>query len=443
MKTNHFRAGMYLLETLTSGMYNDPLSIYREYVQNSVDSIDQSDLSPKDCKIQITLDPFLRSVTIRDNGPGITSDSAEGILSSIGSSGKVGKQLRGFRGIGRLGGIAFAKKVIFKTASKGEDIVSTQEWNCEELRKYLNSNSHTSMSIEELFLQVSTFSQCNRNNVDNSYFEVNLQEVESFRDYIFDIQRIKKYLAQVAPLPFSKSHFSFYDEVSYHLKFNLPQYGEYRIFVNDEQLFRPYKDDIVITNKRGSDHTESVNLFSLKYAGKPIAYGWYGVRTNLLGAISKGEDVSGIRVKVGNIQIGDNHLLDRCFRESRFNSYFIGEIHICDQSLLPNSRRDDFVDNEAKNKFYNLVEKEIGLPLSKEVRQKSKISIKPIAKEIDNKKFINLPESNSNLNELSDKTSTKPETPEPSISQSDILKQIIESCGECDNLRKILKKFSN
>lgn len=39
-KKSSFKAGMYLLETLTAGMYNEPLSIYREYIQNAVDSID-------------------------------------------------------------------------------------------------------------------------------------------------------------------------------------------------------------------------------------------------------------------------------------------------------------------------------------------------------------------------------------------------------------------
>ena len=41
-KKTPFKAGMYLLETLTSGMYNEPLTIYREYIQNAVDSIDIS-----------------------------------------------------------------------------------------------------------------------------------------------------------------------------------------------------------------------------------------------------------------------------------------------------------------------------------------------------------------------------------------------------------------
>ena len=65
----------------------------------------------------------------------------------------------------------------------------------------------------------------------------------------------------------------------------------------------------------------------------PAAYGWYGKRRELLGAVTKSEMSSGIRVRVGNIQIGDNHLLDDCYRESRFNSYMVGEIHVACKDL--------------------------------------------------------------------------------------------------------------
>ena len=250
MKAVPFKAGMYLLETLTSGMYNDPLSIYREYIQNSVDSIDQSTQAAENAVIKIDLDPFLKNVMIYDNGEGISADSAEKVLSSIGSSSKLGTKQRGFRGIGRLGGIAFAKKVVFKTTAKGESTVSTQEWDCEGLRKYLRSPEHTSMTIEELFSEVSTFSQDSVDELtDTSFFEVHLLDVESFRNYIFDIQRIKKYLVQVAPLPFAPEGFSFHDEIHIFLSENVPQYGEYKITVNDDQLFRPYKDELTITEQ--------------------------------------------------------------------------------------------------------------------------------------------------------------------------------------------------
>jgi molecular chaperone HtpG len=349
MKATPFKAGMYLLETLTSGMYNDPLSIYREYLQNSVDSIDQSEQSPENTEIQIKLNPIQQSVSIYDNGDGITANKAENVLSSIGSSGKLGTLQRGFRGIGRLGGIAFAKKVVFKTTARGESIVSTQEWDCEVLRNLLRSSEHSSMTIEELFSRVAVFSQESvEESTGSSFFEVKLLNVESFRNYIFDIQRIKKYLIQVAPVPFDQEQFSFHEEVRSFLAENVPQYGEYKITLNGEQLFRPYENDVSVTSKQCNDRLENVELFKLKSGNTALAYGWYGKRRDLLGSIRKGASVSGLRVKVGNLQVGDQHLLDRCFREGRFNSYSIGEIHVCDQSLLPNSRRDDFVDNKEK-----------------------------------------------------------------------------------------------
>jgi len=103
-KRSNFKAGMYLLENLTTGMYNDPMSIYREYVQNAVDSIEISHRlgSKKVRKININLDPRSKNIIFFDNGIGVESSTAEEILSSIGSSNKMDAGLRGFRGIGRL-----------------------------------------------------------------------------------------------------------------------------------------------------------------------------------------------------------------------------------------------------------------------------------------------------------------------------------------------------
>lgn len=440
MKATQFKAGMYLLETLTSGMYNDPLSIYREYLQNSVDSVDQSGRSPEDTEIKIQLNPIKQSVVIYDNGDGIAADTAEKVLSSIGSSGKIGTLQRGFRGIGRLGGIAFAKKVVFKTTAAGESIVSTQKWDCEDLRNLLRSTDHAAMSIEELFSRVTVFSQETvKKSKDISFFEVQLLNVESFRNYIFDIQRIKKYLIQVAPLPFNPEQFSFHGEVRNFLVENVPQYGEYKITLNDEQLFRPYKNDLNITSKQHIDYIEDVELFELKSGNTALAYGWYGKRRDLLGSIRKGASVSGLRIKVGNLQVGNQHLLDRCFRESRFNSYNVGEIHICDQSLLPNSRRDDFVDNKEKTLLYNLIEQNIGLPLSKEIRLKSRIQTKT-------KAVTQESEISSSITSTVETAPSKCKSKELATSDTDtevsstVIEELRNKCGNCQTLRQVLKE---
>jgi molecular chaperone HtpG len=184
-KKSAFKAGMYLLETLTAGMYNDPLAIYREYIQNSADSIDVAlKVNPWNSKrINVDLNPIEKSITISDRGAGISAELAVDILSSIGLSSKKNLNLRGFRGIGRLGGLAFCDQAIFRTKSKDEDIESVQEWDCNKLRQLMSGTGKTTYSLKQLFKRSTTFYQENGKKKTGSYFEVKLSGVQSFRIY--------------------------------------------------------------------------------------------------------------------------------------------------------------------------------------------------------------------------------------------------------------------
>jgi hypothetical protein len=440
---SQFKAGMYLLETLTSGMYNEPLSIYREYIQNSVDAIDQLDEDKRnEHKISIDLNPFNRQIKISDNGAGISSEIAKATLSSIGSSNKVGTQQRGFRGIGRLGGIAFAKKVIFKTKAQGEQIESMQEWDCSKLRDLLANPSDALMSLGDIFQQVTTFSQTKSQlGINKSFFEVTLDEVASFKNHIFDIAKIREYLCQVAPLRFDYEQFTFAPYITNYLKKNLDHFCEYQILLNGEAVYQSYKNIVRTTSKNSDDCIEGIETFEIKPNGKVIAFGWHAKRRNLLGAIHKGDKFSGIRVKVGNIMIGDQHLLDRCFREIRFNGYVFGEIHICDEGLVPNSRRDDFVDNKLKNLFYNEVEKVVGVPISKEIRLRSRLRSETIAKERSVNASVALTNHSSEIidsanQDLSEKDDRAEGVPCQSISNKEENRTKLTTCDECSLYKK-------
>lgn len=52
--------------------------------------------------------------------------------------------------------------------------------------------------------------------------------------------------------------------------------------------------------------------------------------------------MGGLRVRVGNIQIGDDTVFNSLFTEDRFNRWCVGEIHILDSRIIPNGRRDYF-----------------------------------------------------------------------------------------------------
>jgi molecular chaperone HtpG len=103
------------------------------------------------------------------------------------------------------------------------------------------------------------------------------------------------------------------------------------------------------------------------------------IRKDNIGAVTRASGFDSLRVRVGNILIGDASLLDSCFREARFNGYLVGEIHVATGDLIPNGRRDDFQDSEMKTDFLLGVEKVVH-PLEKKIRDDSsrKNSVKPI-----------------------------------------------------------------
>jgi hypothetical protein len=431
-KSKSFKAGMYLLDSFTSGMYNDPLIIYREYIQNAVDSIDMSlDRQSGSLEVTIQLEPSTRQITIRDNAMGVPSALAEDVLSSVGSSSKAFGQMRGFRGIGRLGGIAFSDRAVFRTKAKNELVESIQEWDCQSLRRLLAEQKKAALTLEDVFLHVTSFRQEKCQKTQDSYFEVVLSGVSSFRNQIFDLDRVRRYLGQIAPVPFNSDNFSYAPKIDEYLSGTLSSYCRYNIFLNGEQIWKPYKDNVKIT-KGNIDHIDGIDFFKIENGkDRPFAYGWYGHRKKLLGAITRGDDSSSIRVRVGNIQIGDTHLLDLCFRESRFNSYVIGEIHVDSPLLIPNSRRDDFVDNLDKGGFYNAIEKEIGLPVSKEIRSRSRLASAPASSSDVLEVKKDSPICVSSEQSLPDyKVTAQP---------TNVLAALPGACQGCPNLSKLLE----
>lgn len=411
-----FKTGMYLMETLTAGMYNNPFSIYREYIQNSVDAIDKLNRTngKNNSTISIKIDPINKRITFKDNGCGIKSELAESILSSIGISEKLGKDFRGFRGIGRLGGIAFSNKVVFRTKAKFELIESVQKWDCCKLREVLQNPNDQNFTLEDLYNSSVTFFQRSVKSLNSSYFIVTLEQVSSFRNIIFDITKVKKYLQDTAPLPF-KNDFTMKKKIESQLKTTIPNYNHYKITLNGEQLFKPFRNSVNTSNKK-SVPIENIDFVTINIFNEPVAFGWIGKRAKLLGGISKSEAISGLRVRKGNILIGDSHFLDNCFRESRFNSYIIGEIHVFSNNIIPNSRRDDFNDNKYKSLFLNEIEKYIGLPISKDIRETSRLnSIINNNKEIiknNNKVYANFSHINSEI-------------------QLILINSVIKDCGRC------------
>src|SRR3546814_12852447 len=113
-------------------MYSDPVTIYSEYEQNPADAIEARRLDgPRGRgRVEIRIDHDARSVRITDDGTGIPVSEAPRRLLAIGGSRKRGTDARGFRGIGRLAGLAYCRQLLFRTRAAGDTEVVELSWDC-------------------------------------------------------------------------------------------------------------------------------------------------------------------------------------------------------------------------------------------------------------------------------------------------------------------------
>lgn len=131
--------GSFLLESITTGMYVERKNAIREYVQNSFDGIQSAIatkvMRPAAGKITITMSEDATSLTIHDNGIELPQRIAVTTLIAVGASRKERGIQVGFRGIGRLAGIAFSRTLQFRTKAAGEDVETIVWFDCDALRR--------------------------------------------------------------------------------------------------------------------------------------------------------------------------------------------------------------------------------------------------------------------------------------------------------------------
>lgn len=337
--------GKFTLETLTTGMYDSPKDIYREYIQNAVDSIDnaiQHGILKKELNcIEIKIDRKNATVSITDNGTGIRVCNASDYLLNIGDSVKINTENRGFRGIGRLAGLAYCDELSFSTSYYGEDQRTIIKFDAKKLRNalYTSENHET---LEKVFTDVVSISS-EKEVKTKHYFTVTLCGVTDV-DEILDKDEIFRYLSQVAPVPFSPK-FKWKDIIISKLAYRGLHIGEYNIFLegeeNREQVFKGYADHYIADRiRKEEDVIEDIEeRIFLDDNGKPMAILWYA-KARYSGTVQN-EDIKGIRLRKGNIQLGTRTVLNSVFKDERFNGWLLGELHILSPDLIPNARRDN------------------------------------------------------------------------------------------------------
>lgn len=369
--------GKYTLESLTTGMYSDPKIVYREYIQNSVDSLEEAVttglIEEQGMRIDIIVDAENSKILVRDNGMGITSDKAPSTLLNIGNSHKRQSNNRGFRGIGRLGGMSYCNTLVFSTSACGENKKTIISFDCKRLRELLVPGEYEQYNLNTVLEEITSISVEDEKE-NNHYFTVELFEVSDFSD-LLDLEKVKEYVCQVAPVPYSKRGFIYSSELKKHMTENGYRIEEFPLFVGYdfdtlELVNKPNKHRFhADRSKRKEDEIERINYFDVVIDGETYALGWYA-DCNWYGSLSE-SNISGIRVRKGNILIGDSKTLNTIFRESRFNGWVQGELFITTDKLIPNARRDDFEQNEVYFKLIAYLQEGIGTEISRLIREAS------------------------------------------------------------------------
>lgn len=350
--------GKNILDNLTTGMYSDSKVIYREYIQNACDQIDialKTGLLKNDEGIvDIFIDYDKRYISIKDNATGVKSDLFVENLGDIANSNKLIGENKGFRGIGRLCGLAYCKTLKFTTSYKGENKKSVMTCNAQKMRQMLlDSKKYTLDDIWSTIVSFNTETE----NTDAHYFEVEMFEINKENTDLLDKSKVIDYLSFIAPVPY-KNTFCFREKIYEYAKSINYKIDEYKILINGKQIFKEYTDRLkdtvnIANNSKPKFYDEITDLeFKNIYDSKNnlIAWLWIGISC-FEKQIPKINKMRGLRLRSANIQLGNDNTLQNLFKEVRGNYYFIGEVFAVDKALIPNSQRDYFNENEKRMEF--------------------------------------------------------------------------------------------
>jgi molecular chaperone HtpG len=367
--TTHGKVTIRLLETLTSALYDEPIIIFREYVQNAVDSFLESS-KKNDKVINITINKQNKQIIIEDNGDAIPSAIFENTMLGIGESQKYkNNALTGFRGIGRLSGMPLCTQLQFINKPKGltKELICT--WNGNKYQELLKQDPNAYLAeILELDKKKSkeedkiiTFTEGKEQKDANThYFKVILNNYgEEISTLLLD-NNFKNKLSLLLPVDYNTTFTSTIEEFKKkYEEFIDEEFTKYifSIKLNGDDIFKPYtaKLDTPIFYKE-------IYLESSKKDNQKVKVGIMWFSFNKLVTATNGNH--GIVVRKNNFLVsGEDYFAEITERGNEYISTYrelaqtirgvVGEmlIRIKDTEndlLADNARRDWFKMNNAE-----------------------------------------------------------------------------------------------
>jgi len=356
---------------LSHDLYPRKLEVVREYIQNASDAIDAfsaiADLIGDSSESVIKISIQGRSLLIFDNGIGMDAEDVSKLRRIAYSEKKAGEEA-GYKGIGRLAGIAVADKLKISSTSYGDSQLHHFEFRASEMREDVSQKKRQSIQ-EPATVVINRHTSLWSTPIDTKdhYTIVEIRGISEKWSELLDAGVLKEYIGDIAPVDFSPE-FSWGQDISQKLLQSVPDYSPKKIYLampNGERvrIFKPYVNSMSIAKPDYETIRDPAN------PNKLIAICWYAPKgEQILGRVRPvgkifsvdGSDeqqkkrFAGMVYKLFGFSIGDRNLPLQTLWGKSFPRalWFTGEIHIVDKEVLPTTDRSNFIENDARNDLY-------------------------------------------------------------------------------------------
>lgn len=242
-----------LLETLTYALYEDPIILFREYVQNSLDAYNNEANNDKakvmdDFCVNIKIDKDRFNIEIIDNGYGIREEEFLFKMKLIGESDK--KRLEdqiGFRGIGRLSAMPLCRQLVFENKPPGINKRLIFTWDGEKFNDLLNKGADIGATLDEI---TTDSSEDYDGDIDDHYFKV---KINGYQEAIKDLLKSETFqdrLCTLLPLRYSPK-FTKQNQIKnkYHdfMGHSLDKFS-CSVKLDNQELYKPYTDKDILAS---------------------------------------------------------------------------------------------------------------------------------------------------------------------------------------------------
>lgn len=335
-----------LLRLITAGMYDSPLILYREYLQNAADAV----AAQGSGTVHVMIDRIRSQVAIRDDGTGLSPREAARRLIDVGRSTKDRTLDRGFRGIGRLSALAFAEQVQFTTRTCAAEPVTEVTWCGRTLRDPDLAQVDATTAIE----RCTRTRQLLNGDWPERFFEVRVERIHRHAaSALMNEDEVRSYIGEVCPVPMANA-FPLATQIRKFLATHTDYFVlDVRVNGDDSPVKRPFGEAIPLTDKYGAAFERLETRVIPTIDGNDLAAIVWLAHTPYAGSIPRGVAVRGLRARMGNIQIGSDRIFEHLFLEPRFNGWCVGEVHILDKRIVPNGRRDYFESSPHQRNLEN------------------------------------------------------------------------------------------